>query len=866
MTRWTASQVTEVAPDASSLAAARKLAVPGPVARDRLQRRARVGPVPGQRQDALPGQRRPRRSRLPVLLPEPEVPLQARPRPADAVVRGRDRRVRPDRGLRRRVGHPARRARGHARPRRRRQPPDPAARAKRLEQRLARMDAGVEDFRLWLADLVRGGLAAARTQPYSYWDTAAARLVDAQLPALAERVREAGVAGARPPRVGGVPPRRGRAAGGPSRAPGRRASASTTSSWPRSASPSGGPSRARRSATPTCAPGRGPSSAPSAPTTGGSSSSAPGWPTTTARWSPCSTSPATARPSPSRSSAAPGSTSTSSRYPGAAPRRALFRDPPTGAVPVTALPGRTSLAEVHAAAARRLGRTPWRDLPPGAARRRAGRRATASSGGSATTPARCRWRTGAPVWTLLAVSGGAARGRLRRGRVGRVPPARGVAGRPGGGPVSAARPVAGRRRHRRPGGQRPARAAARSRRPRPRRRRRVRPSTGCSPAPRVADALTRGGAPLPPAERRGPGRRRRGPPAGDRPRHPAAHPAADPVAGLHGGARRAGRGVAPARRGRGPARAVAPAARAARLRCRPAPGRRGPRRRARRARALAGRPQRGVVGPSSTATDEPHGRGRRPTGSRRGRRCRARGGHGVRRSAGGPTPAAARDLLEAQWTTVSAKVRADAVRALGPGLSAADEPLLERALDDRAKSVREAAAAMLDRLPASARAARMADRLRRLVRVRGTLVRHLEVDVPDAPDEAAVRDGLTAPAKGGRPRRPPSGCRRSCAARRSPPGRTSPVAARRPRSRWCATPTCWPGSPRPSSTAATPSGPWRASTTASPIHRLLWLLPEERRARLLTDWVARPLRRVATCAGCWPTRRGRGPTTSVGPC
>ena len=30
MTRWTASQVTEVAPDASSLAAARKLAVPGP--------------------------------------------------------------------------------------------------------------------------------------------------------------------------------------------------------------------------------------------------------------------------------------------------------------------------------------------------------------------------------------------------------------------------------------------------------------------------------------------------------------------------------------------------------------------------------------------------------------------------------------------------------------------------------------------------------------------------------------------------------------------------------------------------------------------------------------------------------------------
>ena len=71
-------------------------------------------------------------------------------------------------------------------------PTDPAARAKRIEQRLARMDAGVEDFRLWLADLVRSGLAAARAQPYSFWDNAAARLVDAQVPALAERVREAG--------------------------------------------------------------------------------------------------------------------------------------------------------------------------------------------------------------------------------------------------------------------------------------------------------------------------------------------------------------------------------------------------------------------------------------------------------------------------------------------------------------------------------------------------------------------------------------------------------------------------------------------------------------------------------------------------
>jgi hypothetical protein len=39
---------------------------------------------------------------------------------------------------------------------------------------------------------VRTGLAAARNQPYSWWDGVAARLVDAQLPGLAEQVRAMG--------------------------------------------------------------------------------------------------------------------------------------------------------------------------------------------------------------------------------------------------------------------------------------------------------------------------------------------------------------------------------------------------------------------------------------------------------------------------------------------------------------------------------------------------------------------------------------------------------------------------------------------------------------------------------------------------
>lgn len=72
------------------------------------------------------------------------------------------------------------------------QPADPEAAERRRTQRVATMTTGVEDLALWLADLVRSGLAAARRQPLSWWDAAAARLVDAQLPGLADEVRAAG--------------------------------------------------------------------------------------------------------------------------------------------------------------------------------------------------------------------------------------------------------------------------------------------------------------------------------------------------------------------------------------------------------------------------------------------------------------------------------------------------------------------------------------------------------------------------------------------------------------------------------------------------------------------------------------------------
>ena len=67
---------------------------------------------------------------------------------------------------------------------------DPAAKAKREAARHRKITGGLEDLHLWLQDLVREGLAAARTLPYSSWDGQAARLIDAQAPGAARLVRQ----------------------------------------------------------------------------------------------------------------------------------------------------------------------------------------------------------------------------------------------------------------------------------------------------------------------------------------------------------------------------------------------------------------------------------------------------------------------------------------------------------------------------------------------------------------------------------------------------------------------------------------------------------------------------------------------------
>ncbi|HJZ47889.1 MAG TPA: SWIM zinc finger family protein [Roseiflexaceae bacterium] len=64
-----------------------------------------------------------------------------------------------------------------------------AAQAKAAAAREERVVAGVDELSRWLRDLVRQGLAGAQGRPYSFWETMAARMVDAQAPGLARMVR-----------------------------------------------------------------------------------------------------------------------------------------------------------------------------------------------------------------------------------------------------------------------------------------------------------------------------------------------------------------------------------------------------------------------------------------------------------------------------------------------------------------------------------------------------------------------------------------------------------------------------------------------------------------------------------------------------
>ncbi|MFI1003817.1 SWIM zinc finger family protein [Streptomyces galbus] len=69
---------------------------------------------------------------------------------------------------------------------------DPEAARRRAERRAERIGAGATELEQRLADLLRTGLALAEQAGYELWEETAARMVDAQAPGLAARVRELG--------------------------------------------------------------------------------------------------------------------------------------------------------------------------------------------------------------------------------------------------------------------------------------------------------------------------------------------------------------------------------------------------------------------------------------------------------------------------------------------------------------------------------------------------------------------------------------------------------------------------------------------------------------------------------------------------
>jgi len=66
-----------------------------------------------------------------------------------------------------------------------------AAQARSAEKRLSKVEAGVDELDRWLRDQLRGGLAALQARSPGAFDALAARMVDAQAPGLARRLREA---------------------------------------------------------------------------------------------------------------------------------------------------------------------------------------------------------------------------------------------------------------------------------------------------------------------------------------------------------------------------------------------------------------------------------------------------------------------------------------------------------------------------------------------------------------------------------------------------------------------------------------------------------------------------------------------------
>ncbi len=103
------------------------------------------------------------------------------------------------------------------------------------------------------------------------------------------------------------------------------------------------------------------------------------------------------------------------------------------------------------------------------------------------------------------------------------------------------------------------------------------------------------------------------------------------------------------------------------------------------------------------------------------------------------SPSFALELLNSNWEAENPVDKAAFLTCLEIGLSLADEPLLERSLDDRRKEVRQAAAPILAKIPSSQLALRMAKRAEACFSFANNTVK---INNLEEPDLAAQRDGI----------------------------------------------------------------------------------------------------------------------------
>lgn len=185
---WTAEQVLALAPDSSSVSAAKALATPAKWSSTGAAESLLWGLCQGSGKTpyqtvvdlggpaykcSCPSRKFPCKHALALMLTWSAGQVPDAAEPADFAKAWRDSREE--------------RAAKPVKPRGER---DEAGAAKRAEQRATRVADGLQELDRWLKDQVRGGLASTAQRGYRHFDTVAARMVDAQAPGIAGTLRQ----------------------------------------------------------------------------------------------------------------------------------------------------------------------------------------------------------------------------------------------------------------------------------------------------------------------------------------------------------------------------------------------------------------------------------------------------------------------------------------------------------------------------------------------------------------------------------------------------------------------------------------------------------------------------------------------------